>query len=84
MFDRIAAIEASKQIKPENAIQPTSGAALFSDRVEAYIPPARGRQHALRIVRDMLAHRAEGRGTSLAAALRFGAITSRARSRKSK
>lgn len=47
------------------------GAALFSDRVEAYIPPARGRQHALRIVRDLLAHRAEGRGTSLASALRF-------------
>lgn len=31
MFDRIAAIEASKQIKPDNAIQPTSGAGLFRD-----------------------------------------------------
>src|SRR4029453_19167242 len=47
------------------------GAALFSDKVEAYIPPARGRQHALRIVRDLLAHRAERRGTSLASALRL-------------
>jgi hypothetical protein len=31
MFDRIAAIEASKQVKPENGIQPTSGANLFRD-----------------------------------------------------
>ena len=31
MFDRIAAIEASKQIKPDNAIQPASGAGLFHD-----------------------------------------------------
>jgi hypothetical protein len=31
MFDRIAAIEASKQIKPDNAIQPTTGAQLFRD-----------------------------------------------------
>ena len=31
MFDRIAAIEASKQVKPDNAIQPTTGAELFRD-----------------------------------------------------
>jgi hypothetical protein len=31
MFDRIAAIEASKQIKPDNGIQPTTGAGLFRD-----------------------------------------------------
>lgn len=31
IFDRIAAIEASKQVKPDNAIQPTSGAGLFRD-----------------------------------------------------
>jgi hypothetical protein len=31
MFDRIAAIEASKQVKPDNLVQPTSGAALFRD-----------------------------------------------------
>jgi hypothetical protein len=31
MFDRIAAIEASKQIKPDSAIQPTTGALLFRD-----------------------------------------------------
>ncbi|HET7294687.1 MAG TPA: DUF58 domain-containing protein [Vicinamibacteria bacterium] len=47
------------------------GAVLFSDRVEGYVPPARGRDHALRIVRDLLAREPRGRGTDLAEALRF-------------
>src|SRR5512134_3229275 len=44
------------------------GAVLFTDRVEAYVPPARGRDHALRIVRDLLAFDTRGRGTDLTAA----------------
>ena len=47
------------------------GAVLFSDRLEGYVPPARGRDHALRIVRDLLAREPLGRGTDLAGALRF-------------
>ena len=47
------------------------GAVLFSDRVEGYIPPGRGRDHALRIVRDLLALEPAGRETDLAGALRF-------------
>jgi uncharacterized protein (DUF58 family) len=47
------------------------GAVLFSDRVEAYVPPGRGRDHALRIVRDLLALTPAGRGTDLEGALRF-------------
>ncbi|HWW93204.1 MAG TPA: DUF58 domain-containing protein, partial [Vicinamibacteria bacterium] len=47
------------------------GAVLFSDRVEAHVPPGRGRDHALRIVRDLLALSPAGRGTDLAGALRF-------------
>ena len=47
------------------------GAVLFSDRVEGYVPPARGRDHAQRIVRDLLAREPKGRGTDLAGALRF-------------
>jgi len=47
------------------------GAVLFSDRVEGYVPPGRGRDHALRIVRDLLATEATGRGTDIALALRF-------------
>jgi uncharacterized protein (DUF58 family) len=47
------------------------GAVLFSDRVEQYVAPARGHDHALRIVRDLLALEPAGSGTDLAQALRF-------------
>jgi uncharacterized protein (DUF58 family) len=47
------------------------GAVLFSDRIEGYVPPGHGREHALRIVRDLLAREPAGRGTDLAGALRF-------------
>jgi uncharacterized protein (DUF58 family) len=47
------------------------GAVLFSDRIEGYVPPGRGRDHALRIVRDLLAREPVGRGTDLTGALRF-------------
>jgi len=47
------------------------GAVVFSDRIEGYVPPGRGRDHALRIVRDLLAREPAGRGTDLAGALRF-------------
>ena len=44
---------------------------LFSDHVEAIIRPAKGRGHALRVIRDLLAFAPRGRGTNLADALRF-------------
>jgi uncharacterized protein (DUF58 family) len=47
------------------------GAVLFTDRIESYVPPRGGRDHALRIVRDLLAVDPAGRGTDLAGALRF-------------
>ncbi len=47
------------------------GAVLFTDRVERHIAPARGPDHALRIVHDLLALQPEGRGTDLAGAARF-------------
>jgi len=44
------------------------GAMIFTDRVELFIPPAKGRRHALRIVRDVLAHEPKSRGTDIAGA----------------
>ncbi len=44
------------------------GLLLHSDRVEHLVPPRKGRRHALRLVRDVLAARAQPRGTDLAAA----------------
>jgi len=53
------------------ANQDRVGAVVFTDRIEGYIRPARGRDHALRIVRDLLALEPAGRGTDLGGALRF-------------
>ena len=47
------------------------GLVLFTDRVEKFIPPKKGRRHALRVIRDLLDFKPESRGTSLAAALSF-------------
>jgi uncharacterized protein (DUF58 family) len=45
------------------------GLVLFSDRVEKYIPPAKGRTHVLRLIRELLTFRPVGRGTDLDAPL---------------
>ena len=47
------------------------GLVLFTDTVEAFVPPARGRPHAFRLVRDLVAFEPKGRGTNLASALRL-------------
>ena len=45
------------------------GAILFTDRIEKIARPARGKAHALAIVRDVLSRPLEGSGTDLAAGL---------------
>ncbi|HTK30533.1 MAG TPA: DUF58 domain-containing protein [Candidatus Saccharimonadaceae bacterium] len=47
------------------------GLALASDRVEHFVPPARGRTHLLRLLRDILGAEPEHRGTRLSEATRF-------------
>ena len=47
------------------------GAVLFTDRIESFVAPGRGTDHALRIVRDLLTTRPAGLGTDLDLALRF-------------
>jgi len=47
------------------------GLLLFSDRVELFIPPKKGRLHILRLIREMLFFRPEGRGTDIAGALEY-------------
>jgi uncharacterized protein (DUF58 family) len=46
------------------------GLILFSDRVEKFIPPKKGRSHILRLVRELLEFRAEHKGTDIQEALR--------------
>ncbi|HNT77545.1 MAG TPA: DUF58 domain-containing protein [Anaerolineae bacterium] len=45
------------------------GLLVFTDQVELHIPPRKGRQHVLRLIRDLLAFTPQGHGTDVAAAL---------------
>ena len=56
------------------------GALLFAEAVERVIPPAKGRRHALRVIRDLVAFQSEGKRTDLATALRYASELLRHRS----
>jgi uncharacterized protein (DUF58 family) len=47
------------------------GMILFSDKIEAYIPPKKGRDHVLYIVRQLLTTEPKQKGTSVSEAIRF-------------
>jgi uncharacterized protein (DUF58 family) len=47
------------------------GLLLFTDRVELFIPPKKGRSHTLRLIREILFFEPEGRGTKPALALDY-------------
>jgi uncharacterized protein (DUF58 family) len=44
---------------------------LFTDRVELFVPPRKGRRHILRLIREMLFFEPKQRGTNVPAALAF-------------
>lgn len=56
------------------------GAVFFSDKVENYIPPKKGREHVLYIVRQLLTFEPKHKGTSLSEAIRFFNHTTRQKS----
>ncbi|MBN2507605.1 MAG: DUF58 domain-containing protein [Verrucomicrobia bacterium] len=47
------------------------GLILFTDQVETYIPPRKGRRHVLRVIREVLFFEPRRRGTDLNCALEF-------------
>ena len=47
------------------------GLILFTDRIERFIPPQKGRNRALQVIREMLLFEPKGRGTDLAHALEY-------------
>ncbi|MEI2673096.1 MAG: DUF58 domain-containing protein [Chitinophagaceae bacterium] len=47
------------------------GVILFSDRIEKFIPPKKGKSHILRIISDLLELTPEGKGTNIAQALQY-------------
>jgi uncharacterized protein (DUF58 family) len=67
MITEICAVLAFSAINNNDKV----GAILFSDKVERYIPPKKGRQHALYIVRELLTATPKRKGTKLSEAIRF-------------
>lgn len=47
------------------------GLLLFTDKIEHYIPPKKGRGHMLRLIRDLLYHKKQGGGTDILMALDY-------------
>ncbi|HEY5689733.1 MAG TPA: DUF58 domain-containing protein [Yeosuana sp.] len=47
------------------------GLILFSDKIELYIPPKKGRSHVLRIIRELIEFKPQSKKTNIAEALKF-------------
>ena len=47
------------------------GMIIFTDRIEMFIPPKKGRVHVLRLIREILYFRPEGTGTDISSALEY-------------
>ena len=47
------------------------GLIIFTDRIERYVPPKKGRRHVLRVISEALSFQPEGRGTDIAIALEY-------------
>src|SRR6476659_3368029 len=63
----IASILAFSAIRNNDKV----GLILFSDTVEKFIPPRKGRKHVLRVIREVLFFEPQHRGTDLNQALEF-------------
>jgi uncharacterized protein (DUF58 family) len=54
------------------------GLVMFTDRIELALPPRKGNRHVLRVIREILSLRPQGRGTDIPAALEhLGRVTKR-------
>lgn len=65
MAAEICAVVAFSAIQNNDKV----GLLLFSDTVELFVPPKKGRKHVLRIIRDLFAHQPVSRGTDISVAL---------------
>lgn len=61
----ICAIVAFSAIKNSDKV----GLVLFSDQIELFVPPKKGKQHVLRLIRDLFAHEPASRGTDISMAI---------------
>lgn len=67
LITEISAVLAFSAIQNNDKI----GVILFSDRVEKFIPPKKGRTHILHIIRELINFEPQGKGTNLSEALRY-------------
>ena len=67
MVAEIAATLAFAAIQNNDKI----GAVFFTDRIEKFIPPQKGRKHILYIIRELLGFESESRGTDLTVPLQY-------------
>ena len=63
----ICALLAFSAIKNNDKV----GLIIFSDQVEKFVPPRKGRRHVLRVLRELLYHEPQGKGTDIAGALEY-------------
>jgi uncharacterized protein (DUF58 family) len=71
----ISALLAFSAIKNNDKV----GLLIFSDHIEKFVPPRKGRRHVLRVLRELLYHEPKGRGTDISAALEYLAHIQRKR-----
>jgi len=67
MITEVAAVLAFSAVQNNDKI----GVILFSDKIEKYIPPKKGKSHILRIIRELIDFKPEGTGTNIKEALGF-------------
>ncbi|MEN8156602.1 MAG: DUF58 domain-containing protein [Bacteroidota bacterium] len=67
LITEIAAVLSFSAIENSDKI----GVIMFSDRIEKFIPPKKGRKHILRIIRELLEFEPVSRGTDISESLRF-------------
>src|SRR5687767_15792959 len=64
LASELAAVLAMSAVRNNDRV----GVILFTDRIEYVVPPRKGRRHALRLIRDLLAFEPKGRGPDIAGA----------------
>lgn len=70
----ICALLAFSAIKNNDKV----GLIIFTDRIEKFVPPKKGKSHVLRVLRELLYHEPKGRGTDIAMALEYlSSVTTR-------
>lgn len=71
---KLAAIFAFSAIKNNDRV----GLIMFTDKIELFVPPKKGKKHVLRVVSEILRFRPEGKGTNIGVGLEYlGRVTKR-------